>query len=153
MRATAGRLELRAIRFGQLERRAVVDRGHAARELTLSTAIQLIRRVIGRIEAPCRFQLGDRLGIDIEALRLARLLVPIKPQPAHILADAFDIFLARTLQVGVVEAQDELAPLATGEQPVQQSGPEVADMDASRRAWREADDRCHSFSRNLLVIG
>jgi hypothetical protein len=153
MRAPAGGFQLRAIRFGQLERRPVIDRGHAARELPLASAIQLVRRVIGRIEPAGRLQPADGFGINIEALRLASFLVPIQPQPAHILADAFDIFLARPLQVGVVEAQNELPPLAAGEEPVQQSGPEVADMDASRRARREADDGCHSFSRNLLVIG
>jgi hypothetical protein len=92
------------------------------RELALAAALQLIRRFVAGIEPARGFQRLDRRRISGEALRLARLDVPIEPQPAQIFANAFDILLTRPLKIGIVETQQESAAIAPREQPVQQRG-------------------------------
>jgi len=62
------------------------------------------------------------------------------PEPGEVGLDRIGIFGARTLAVGIVEAQDEAAALTRCEEPVQQSRARIADMDASGRRWRKADN-------------
>src|SRR5687767_15976647 len=51
--------------------------------------------------------------------------------------------LARPFPVGIVEAQDEAAPILPCPQPVVDGGPDVADMEPSRRRGGEAGDDVH----------
>jgi hypothetical protein len=50
--------------------------------------------------------------------------------PRQIAFDGFGVFGARAREIGVVEAQNEPPGPAPGEQPVQQRGAGVADVDA-----------------------
>src|SRR5258705_6866154 len=68
-----------------------------------------------------------------------RPLVPLQPKPAQILEDALLEFLLGPLRIGVLDAQDERAVVAAREQPVEQRGARVADVQLAGGAWREAD--------------
>ena len=98
---------LRALLGGELQGGAVIDRRLAAGELALALELELLRRLVSGIEPPARFQLLDRLGIAVEAVRLAHLLGPLDAEPVKILLDAAREFLRRALPVGVVEAEDQ----------------------------------------------
>jgi hypothetical protein len=50
------------------------------------------------------------------------------------------------LEIRIVEAQDKRSAAAAGEEPVEQGGAGVADMDAAGRRWREPDDRKRGHS-------
>ena len=82
------RLELGPIGLGELQRGAVIDRRPPARELALALELQLLLRLVGRIEPAARLQLLDRVGVEREALGLLDLAVPGEPEPGEILADA-----------------------------------------------------------------
>jgi hypothetical protein len=70
--------------------------------------------------------------------------------PRQIAFDGFGVFGARAREIGVVEAQNEPPGPAPGEQPVQQRGAGVADVDAPRGRGRETDDRGR---RHFVFIG
>ena len=103
-------LERRLLLRRELERGAVVNRGLAARHLPLAPPLQLVRRLVAGVKATGGLELFRRLLVEGEALRLAEFLVPGKPEPIEIVADAGDVFFLRALQVGVVEAQENVPP-------------------------------------------
>ena len=70
------------------------------------------------------------LGLAIRPVRPADVgpFVPVEAEPAQILEDARLRLARRALGVGVLDAQDERAVLAVREQPVEQRGARVADV-------------------------
>ena len=72
-----------------------------------------------------------------------------KVEPRQVGFDAVLVFLGRALRIGVVDAQHEPAALGAGEQPVDQAGANVADMQPPGGRRRETDPDGHgrqSFS-------
>src|SRR4029078_7725840 len=69
--------------LGQLQRRAVIDRGAAARELTLALKLELFGRLVAGINPPCPLQSLDGGIIQIEALRRADLPGPIDAESSE----------------------------------------------------------------------
>jgi hypothetical protein len=60
---------------------------------------------------------------------LAAHEVWLDSQPLQIGLDRVGVFRLRTLEISIVEAQNERSIAALGEQPVEQRGAGVADMD------------------------
>jgi hypothetical protein len=115
------------------QRRAVVDRRLAARELHLALEIELLRRLIGGIDPAGFAQPLERRLVAVEPGRLAMLLVAGEAEPGEILAYPFGMGLARALLVGVVEAEDEAAAMLPRPQPIVDGGADVADMEPPGR--------------------
>ena len=141
VRLHARSLELRALVSRQLQRRPVIHRRPAARLGDLAFDVQLLRRLVGRIEQAHGAQLVGGLVIDAEAFGLVEGLDPGQAQPGQVLLEDGLVFLGRALKVGIVDAQDELAALAARKQPVDERGAHIADMDAASGRGSESDDR------------
>ena len=69
-----------------------------------------------------------------------RLAVPIEPEPFEPIDDRLDRGLGRTLAVGVLDPQQELAAEALGVEPVEQRRPRAADVQETGRRRRETGD-------------
>ena len=67
-------------------------------------------------------------------------LVPQETEPAQILIDACDELGPATLAVGVFDAQQKLATAAAGQQPVEERGARIAEMQLAARARCEPSD-------------
>ena len=81
-------------------------------------------------------------GVGVHALHLGvgavfsayfGAFVPIQAQPAHGAQDDLGVFLGGAGGVGIFDAEDELAPVGTGECPVVDSGAGAADVQHARR--------------------
>src|SRR5258708_1050068 len=65
--------------------------------------------------------------------------IPVEAEPSQVV-DHRDFRRARrSLDVGVLDAQHERASGTASEQPVEDRGPHVADVQLAGRTWREAD--------------
>ena len=73
--------------------------------------------------------------------------VPIEAEPAHAVEDRLDRRLGGAGAVGVLDAEQELATVMAGEEPVEQGGARAADMEEAGRRRREAGDDPASFRR------
>src|SRR5207247_11318333 len=113
----------------------VVARLFAARSLSLAHRVELFLRrpaVIG--PAPRDQPLGGLL-VAREAFHLEkRPFVPVQTQPAHRVEDRLHRGFGRALEVGVLDAQDELAAVLSRVRPGEESGPRPADMEVAGRA-------------------
>jgi hypothetical protein len=89
------------------------------------------------------------LGFEFRAIgrrQRQRGAVIDRSDPAQIVSDLVGKRGGRALQVGIVEAQQELAGLLARKEPVMQRHEDIADMEMSRRAWCEADANGHRLS-------
>jgi hypothetical protein len=77
----------RVVGFAQAQRCAVVNRRLPAAELDLAFEVQLLRRLIGRIDAADRAQPLQGILVAVEAVRLAMLFVGNEAQPGEIVAN------------------------------------------------------------------
>ncbi len=125
--------------FGQAQGGAVVDGRQPARQLNLAAAIQLLRRVIGRIQTSRLLQPIGGVVIPVEPLRLIVALVPDQPQPGQVVLDPLFELGGRAGQVGVVDTQDERPALPLGEHPVDQGGADIAHVQLAGRRRGETD--------------
>src|SRR5207248_690511 len=64
-------------------------------------------------------------------------LVPVDAEPAEAVEDRLEGLGDVALLVGVVDAEDEPAAVAAGEEPVEQGRPHAADVQVARRAGGE----------------
>src|SRR5204863_7816245 len=87
----------------------------------------------------------ELLRLVIRAVRAADLgaLVPVQAQPAEPVEDRLQGLRHVALLVGVVDAEDELAVLLPGEQPVEQGRADPADVQVAGRARGEAGANRH----------
>ena len=143
VRLAALGLERRLLGLAELQRLAPVDRRQPPRQPYLAAELQLLRRLVAGIELAGRLQPFDGRRVGVEARRLVDDDVRAHAQPMQILLDLVGIFLPRAGDVGVVEAQHEAAAVLQREQPVEQRGARVADMDVAGRRRREADGDGH----------
>ena len=141
MRLSAFRFQPRAIDVGEFQRGTVVDRRPSLGQQPLALELQLLRRLIARVEPAGRDQ-GIARGIVFgQPVGLAFLAIPAEAQPLQVVLDGcLELGLAAQ-PVGIVEPQDERAAMAPREQPVEQGRPDIADMQEAGRAGREADNR------------
>jgi hypothetical protein len=70
-------------------------------------------------------------------------------EPGHAFQDDVDGFLGRTLDVGILDTQDEVALHAAGERPRIKRGADVAEVDEAGRTRCEAgaDALCHGSGK------
>ena len=79
--------------------------------------------------------------MTLGALKLAdRLAVPIETEPFEPVDDRVNRSLRRTLAIGVLDAQQELAAEMLGVKPVEQSRARAADVQEAGRRRRETGD-------------
>ena len=146
MRLAARRFERRALGFRQAQGGAIIDRRPAERLLPLAAPVEFVRRLIGGVEPAQGFEPRGGFVVGRHPLRLAAHQIRLDSQPLQIDLDRVGVFRLRTLEIGVVEAQNERSIAALGEQPVEQRRAGVADMDAPGRRGREPDDRGRAIS-------
>src|SRR5258706_5806455 len=88
------------------------------------------------------------VGIEFEPLGLpvrpavaagVDALGPLEAQPAQIVDHGLLGRLRRSIEVGVLDPQDERAAVPAGQQPVEERRPRVADVKLARGAWCESD--------------
>ena len=139
VRLAARRLERGAFGVAQLERRAIVDGRAAERLLAFATAVELFGRLVGGIELACPLERLGRLTVKRHPLRLPAFQVGDDSEPGEVGLDRISIFAPRSFEVGVVEAQDEATGRSRGEQPIDQRGARVADVNEPGRRGGEAD--------------
>jgi hypothetical protein len=84
---------------------------------------------------------GSALRLAIGAMRSpdGRSLVPIEAQPLHVLEDRLLVLRLGTLPVGILDAQDELAAMPAGEQPIKEGGTSAPDVQVPCGAGGETD--------------
>ena len=86
---------------------------------------------------------GD-LGVPGSAGELVGdFAVPRQAEPGEAVQDRGDRRFGRARAVGVLDAQQVLAAVMLGEQPVEQRGPGAADMQVAGRRGGEAGNDCH----------
>src|SRR6266851_5436151 len=71
------------------------------------------------------------------------LLVPVEAQPGEAVEDHLRMLVGRARLVGVFDAQQELAALVAGVQPVEEGGAGASDVEIARRGRSEADAGGH----------
>ena len=131
-------------RFGH-ETAAVAERPLLALR-RLALGLEFLGRGVVVIGMAAGQQLFDGLLIAIQPLRLvvggertAHLgpFVPIDAQPMQAVEDRLQRLLDVPLLVGVVDPQNELAAMLPGEQPIEQRGPDAANVQISGRTGSE----------------
>src|SRR5262249_21747802 len=75
-----------------------------------------------------------------------RPFVPVEAQPAQVLEHAGFGFPGRSLLIGVLDAENERAALAAREQPVEERGAGVANVQVAGWTWSETDAHPHRRS-------
>src|SRR6476469_3279529 len=71
------------------------------------------------------------------------LAIPIEAEPRQAVEDRLDRRLGRAGAVGVLDAQQVLAAMVLGEQPVEERGAGAADMEVAGRRGGEAGNDGH----------
>src|ERR1017187_8079135 len=111
----------------------------------------LLHRVelVGRFERAILLALREKAirGLTVEGASLAleeRALVPVEAEPAHRVEDLVRQVAAAPLDVRVLDAEDERAPVAAREEPVVEGRARPSDVKGARRGRREA----HAGSRH-----
>src|SRR5206468_11823231 len=95
-----------------------------------------------------RFALGEEaVGDFLVALHASalehELLVPVEAQPGEPVEDHLRMLVGRARLVGVFDAQQELAALVAGVQPVEERRAGASDVEVTRRGGSEADANGH----------
>jgi hypothetical protein len=72
-------------------------------------------------------------------------LIPVEPQPAQPVLDVVLVDLLGTLDVGVVDAEDERSTVMACEQPVEQRRTGVADVDVTRGRGSDSNPDSHDL--------
>src|SRR5262249_16999359 len=116
----------------------------------------------GRTEAVIRLVRSQQLGgvrrVEMQPLRLpvrtmrtvdVGTLVPVEAQPAQVAGDRGFRLTRRSLGVRVLDPQDEPAALAAREQPVEERGTRIADVQLPGRTRCEPDS--HALRTNAMA--
>ena len=153
-----GALAALGLALRALVRREVGTPAHVARRqlrglLGLAVGVELLGRAVARVREVLREQPGGRLRVALEALHLsvwrvrpdvlrprdARSLVPGDAQPVQPVEDVALERLGAPGDVGVLEPEEERAPLVASMQEVEQRGPRGPDVQRPRGAGRDPD--------------
>src|SRR5262249_31563984 len=145
--ALAGSLQPKRVRLRRrhvrITTRAGISEGFPALLGDLTECLQCLGAAATAIRGPLGQQSLGMRAIDLGALGLPvawsrRPLVPGEAEPAHRIDDDADVLFRRARTVGVLDAENEHAPVMAGEQPVEQSGPSAADVEMAGGARSEA---------------
>ena len=103
---------------------------------------ELLLRHVAAIGVAALEQLVRHFGVPRPELRLVIFVaVPIEAEPAHPVEDRVDRLRRRARLVGIFDAQQELAAVVAGEEPVEQRRARAADVqEAGRRGGEAGDD-------------
>src|ERR1700674_3532160 len=93
----------------------------------------------------------DTIGLEIG--RVGRTLIPFHAEPFQIGEDLLERFLCRSLAIGIVDTQDELAARVTRVEIRKKARADVADMQRAGRAWRETSTDCVCHSHSIVAGG
>jgi len=128
-------LLFRALRIGQRQSGAVVDRRKPSSKLDLALQLQFALRFVGRINAPRLTQRRECGVVGLAPFRLTFLSIGRDAEPVQICADRLDILFPRSLDIGVVDPQYEFAAAFAREHPVVKRGADIPHMEASGGRW------------------
>ena len=118
---------------------AVVTRFLATRALRLAHGVELLFAGVAPVGVAALDELLRHLGVARKTLHLVeRALVPIEAEPAHAVHDGVDGSLRRTLDVRILDAQDESAAVLARIGPRIQRRASAADVKVAGRAGGEA---------------
>ena len=79
-----------------------------------------------------------RLVVFLAGLRAARTRIPLQPHPLQVLHQRGGVGLLAALGIRVLDAQDEAPAVVAREQPAEQRGTRIAEMELARGAGSEA---------------
>ena len=123
----------------------------ALRLLLPALHLELLRRREAAVREPPLEQAERRLPVQRDPLRLhVGALVPVEAEPAETIQDALGHLRRGTLQVGVLDAQDEGSMMLAGKQPAEERGPGATHVQVAGGGGRKAHAYCHA---NLLHCG
>ena len=92
------------------------------------------------VDLPALDELVEDLLVAVGARDLRdRVAVPVEPEPAQRLVDVLDVLGRVALGVGVLDAQEHLAAVVAGLEPVEQRGAGAADVQLAGRGGSESD--------------
>ncbi len=118
---------------------AVVARLLAARHLCLAQLLEFFLARVAAIGLAVGQQPLDHVAVAVETVGLPhRSLVVVEVEPAHAVENDLDGLLGRTLEVGVLDAQDELAAVMARERPAEQRRAGGAQVQHAGRAGSDA---------------
>ena len=85
------------------------------------------------------------LGAVLQAVELeGDVAVPVEPEPAQRVLDLLCRLLHLAVRIRVLDAESELPALVAREQPVEERGPDVPDVEEAGRARSHADANGHT---------
>ena len=83
----------------------------------------------------------SRLAVQVQALRLLVLFVPVEAQPAQPLKDRLHAGVGVALNVGIVQAQHHGPAVVASIEPIEDKGPGAAHMQKAGGRGRKANAR------------
>ena len=118
---------------------AVIPRFLPARRLARAQLCQFLLGAIAAVGMAARQHVFDHFLVSIEALGLIeRALIMLEPRPFHPIENLLDRLVCRTLEIGILDAQHELAGVPARIQPAEERRAQSSDMQESSGA------RCES---------
>ena len=113
-------------------------------------ALALAALVFAVGQAPGHEILGHRqMVLPLRGL-IKNLLVPVQPQPLHAVDQRLNRLRRRTLQIGILHAQQKLSPRVTGIEPIENRGTDIADVHLPRRRRGKTDPDLISHDLPLI---
>ena len=115
--------------------------------------LQIVFAAKAIVSVPRGNEFCCRRSVKVKALSLKKWsLVPIHPQPAQALQDAFYHFCGRAFKVSVLNAEDQSSAMVAGKQPVKQRGAGPSDMQIAGRRRSKANSRTDSNSLRCHLV-
>jgi len=97
--------------------------------------IESLPGAVAAVSMPLLKQPIDHFLVTVETLGLEeRPFVVLEAEPGHALEDGVDRFRGRAFKVGVLDAQNERAAMATGMKPGEERGTGTTDVEVAGRA-------------------
>src|ERR1017187_4073991 len=94
--------------------------------------------VLGIDRQPLRLTIGS-VGAFFRRAEVARAFVPVQAEPAKVFDELLFKAGLRAFQVGVFNAQDEVAAGAAGEEPVVERSARISDVEQAGRGRGKSD--------------
>src|SRR5262249_48460425 len=122
--------------------------GSGARLVLGSRAVEILLGAVAAVRRARRDQALDvglvhreSLGLEVRPVgpAHARAFVPVEAEPAHRVEDRLHAVLRAALAIGVFDAQDELATLLPGPEPVVQGAAGSPDVQVAGGRRRESN--------------
>jgi hypothetical protein len=108
--------------------------------------LELLGRGVAMVGLAHRQHLPGDLGVPRGALELiGDLAIPVEAEPRQSVEDRLDRGLSGARAIGVLDAQQILAAMVLGEQPIEEGGTGAADMKIAGRRGGETGDDGHGF--------